>query len=55
MEPVDPYTGKSFVYEVRGGTYELYGSGPNTKTPNDPRVNYTSNNGTFSEGVIRVR
>ncbi len=54
-EPVDPFTGQAFNYQTNGNSYTLYGSGPNIETPNDPNVNYTPVNGTYSEGVIRVR
>ena len=54
-EPIDPFTGQPFVYAPSGNSYTLYGSGPNIETPNDPNVEYTPVNGTFSEGVIRMR
>lgn len=53
--PRDPFTGQDFTYGRTGNGYQLYGSGPNIKTPNDPRKDYSPSNGTFSEGVIRIR
>lgn len=51
---IDPFTGEGFVYTATDTDYDLYGSGPNIKTPNDPTINWNPTNGTFSEGVIRL-
>ncbi len=53
--PVDPFSGNPFTYAPTTDGYQLYGSGPNINSPNNPIEDWNPVNGTISPGVIRTR
>ncbi len=53
--PVDPFTGTPFTYKPNGDGYQLFGSGPNIGSPQEPDVDWSPTKGVLSGGVIRTR